>query len=533
MIFISRVSSKTGIIIALLLYAIATQAQPPVNSLKESRTDLFTYFVPGGAAMPYGSELASKSIVHLNTGVPLGAERPNATSGTAFLIRTFLEDTPDSNKVCMCRAGHHVTIVFNPQTPVTGNMVPFNSLAYMDYLGDETVNASGQKLNRVTHFSKGYISTARLLAYRDAPFNGDYALVLVDKRELPSLSFAELGYDFDNVAIWRNNTFYSLGHPWNYPLRIIDTIRLDTLFTGTTRLSVVLPYVAASGSSGAPVLVRPKNPGDPIVSIALLSGLYFEQLDSFVDLSGQKRMYGFSLQASKLNLMEQAIRTHCWNKRDSADISATGSYKRTVTISNINAGNAFNQNWSLSTTATLVRASTSLFPSDPGQSLKITRLNANICNFTGFLLPSIYPDENKSWQAIIAAKEINLSSDFSYEASGISELNLTTVVISAPMSSISKQLSGIAETQTTGNEIGSLFTVYPNPSPDGLFYLQTPAGKSYRTEVLTLDGKTVYHSSCTGNPCQLQLSSVVRGSYLLTVYAVPGNEPVYKKIIIY
>lgn len=533
MIFTTRLSPKTGIIIAMLLYTIGTQAQPPVNSLKESRTDLFTYFVPGGAVMPYGSDLASKSIVHLNTGVPLGEAGPNATNGTPFLIRTFLEDTPDSNKVCMCLAGHHITTAFTPQTPVAGDMVPFNSLVYMDYLGDEAVNASGQKLNRVTHFSKGYISTAKLLAYRDAPFNGDYALVLVDKRELPSLSFAELGYDFDNLDIWRNNIFYSLGHPWNYPQRISDNLQLDSLFIGTTRLSAVLPYAAAPGYSGAPVLVRPQNPGEPVVATALLSRLYPEQQDSFLDLSGQKRMYGLSLQASKLNLMEQAIRTHCWNKRDSADISATGSYKRSVTIGNANTGNAFNQNWSLGTTSALISASTSLFPSDPSQSLKITRLNANICNFTGFFLPSIYPAENKSWQTIIAAKEINLSSDFRYDASGISELNLTTVVISAPMSSTSKQLSGLAETQATGNEIGSLFTVYPNPSPNGLFYLQTPVGKSYRTEVLTLDGKTVYHSSCTGNPCQLQLSSVARGSYLLTVYAVPGNEPVYKKIIVY
>jgi len=529
MIFIKRVSLQTRLLIALLLHTIGVQAQPQ-GSPPSSKTDLFTYFVPGDAAMPYGSDLASKAVIHFNSEAYLEEGHSNALNSTAFLIRTFLNDTPDSNKVCMCMAGHSINTVYNPVTPIPGSAVPFRSDLYMDYLGMEQVNTLGQKRNKVTHFSKGPLSAGELLAYYYVPNDADIALVLVDKSEIPSLSFGELGYDFGDV--WAGNTFYGIGHPLAYPQRIHDNIQVESIYTSIVKLNTTLPYAFAPGSSGGPILVKPKALGDPIIAAGLQTAIYLPR-DTFSDVDGYYYQYGTRIRVSKLSLLETAIRKRCWNKRDSAAISASGSYKRSVSVGNPVTKNSFRQSWSIGTTAELANAANILLLSDPLKSLKITRLNANICNFTGFALPTIYPGENKSWQVIIAANEINASSGFIYEASGNSELNLATVVIGTPLSSTSKQLGDSIETRPTGNGNDPLFMVYPNPSPDGLFYVQTPVGKPYRIEISALDGKAVYQSNCTENPCQLRLSSLARGSYLLAVYALPRNELVYKNLIVY
>ncbi|PZF72868.1 T9SS type A sorting domain-containing protein [Taibaiella soli] len=528
--FNSHLSKNMVLSISFLLCATGVLAQP-TNSPPDSKTDIFTYFMPGAATMPYGSDLASKGIIHINSG-----SRTIGFSGTSFLIRTFLEDTPDSDKVCMCLTGHQIAKAIIPQTPVVGSLIPFNSAIYMDYLGDEQVAASGQKLNRVTRFSKGYLSTAKLLAYTnsdaDSTVGEDIALVLMNKNELPSLSFAELGYDFDNVNIWRNNGFYDVGHPWCYPQRISDNIQVTKIYTTTVNMNVALPYALAPGSSGSPVLVKPGAAGDPIVATGVACALFLPK-DSFVDLSGKNREYGLSFQVTKINFIEQAIRKHCWNKHDSTDIATSGSYKRSVSIGNTDAGNAFNQNWTLSTTAALTSAATSLFSTDPTQSMKITRLNANICNITGFSLPSAYPGSNTPWHAIIAAKEINVSSGFNYDASGTSELDLATVVIGATPASTSRQLDNNMTNGIAQESNNTLFKVYPNPSAEGIFHILTPTSGYYRIMVSSLDGKAIYQSNCTANPWEFQLSSAPRGIYLLTIYTLPDNELVYQNRIVY
>lgn len=532
MIFFKRMSTKAGILVPFLLHTISAVAQPR-NAPLSSQSNIYTYFTPGAAAMPPGSDFASKAVIHLNSDLGTGEPNGNNRNCTAFLIRTFLEDTQDSNKVCMCLTGHSIINAYSPQTPVIGSAVPFNSVMYMDYLGTE-LDSAGQLRNKVTNFSKGMLSTGKLLAHYYTPIDGDIALVLIDKQEIPSLSFGELGYDFDN-NVWANgNTFYAIGHPWKYPQRISDNIQIDAVYPSVVDTKTAVPYAFGPGSSGSPVLVKSRGTGNT-VTVTGVETKGFEPKGVFTDLDA-RRYYFYTIynQVSKMSLLEPAIRKRCWNKRDSTDISTTGRYKQSVYAGNASTWEAFTQNKSVTSISTLFNSALSMLLAGPSRSIRFVRLNANNCNISGFTLPTIYPGESNPLQVTIAAKEISVTSDFNYTAADASELNLASVVIGTTTSSTLRKSPDTAAGQISERtHKDGPFNVYPNPGPDGLFYIRTPPAMQYQVVVSSLDGKIVAQSNCTTTPYPLQLSSVSRGTYILTIYTLAGKEMVYKKLIVY
>jgi len=514
----------TWLSLGLMFQMFAVNGQP-VNLPVESRPDLFTYFNPAATNIPFEAVNVSKAIIHLNSFIDEWTPSTGAKA-SAFLIRTFRDD----NKICMCLTGHQIKELIPNGTPIVGNPVPFNSDIYMDYLGeDEIVN--GAHHNKTINFSKAFLSAVTLMAYYgDVQGGKDAALVLIDKNQLPSALVGTLGYDFDDNN-WANSTYYSIGHPNNYPQRIADDFVFQQDQGSSVQLSGQLPYAVGFGNSGSPLLTRPAAAAGSVKGIFSQASGYQNYLGHLKsDFSTNYFQYATTGYFTKLGVLETAIRNHCWKKADSAGIAANGSYRQTITVDNSSTVNAYHRDFTLSSASSLTQSSSSLF-SESSSDEEYSRLNADNCSVGGFLLPTTYPGGNKPWRVTIAAQQVNVSPDFSYTASGNAELELSTVVVSAT----STQTARLTDSQSNNiaDKNNSLFTVYPNPSTSGIYHIKLPANGEFSVVVYSLGGSEIYRASCNANPFTIQLPQTARGTYVLNIYAKENQAPRSSQLIIY
>lgn len=513
---------RTIFFLLTLIVVSKTGAQPrevPLQSLPE----IFTYFTPGKSTNPAGADIVSKSIILLD------GNNPSEGYGSAFLIKTFRDD----NKVCVCLSGHQVSSFLGGSAPALGNNININHDIYLNYLGADSI-ANGEHYDRVTGFSKAFLGSATLLEYiydrnlstPNATYP-DAALLLIDKNQLPLDSFAMLGYDFQNTN-WNATNYYVIGHPLAYPQRISDITYQDNkdlvLFTQSEE-----PNALAGGASGSPLLTRSNSvPG--VVRGIYVRGRTSWDIEDLNYKSGRRAYLSYSTAQSftKIMTLEQAIRNHCWKKNDSAHISTNGSYMQTTIVDNSAAINPYSQNFNLRAASDLTSTSSSIF-SDAAIDLVHTRVNANVCEVSNFSLPTANPGSSKPWQITIAAKQANISENFSYTASGISSLEVSTVLINAPLSKAARKQNSMEA--PTGAAAQS-FEVYPNPSAEGIFSLSMPANGQFKVIVCNTNGQTVYQSDCKNNPFTIKLPNVATGIYLLKVYLTESNTPVYQATLL-
>lgn len=513
------------ILAGVFAFASPAKAQPPF-SLLQSQPDLFTYYNPAATDNPGGSGIVSKGVIELQK----QGDLPYFSS--AFLIRTFRAD----NKICMCMSGHQISNLFSniSHNPVIGSAVHFNSDIYMNFLGRDSV-ALGRNYNKITGFTKGYLSTATLVGYYDYNDENtimDVALVLVDKAKLPAASLGMLGYDFSDNN-WQV-PFYSIGHPQSYPQQISKNLTIDGNYSSYVSTATQLPYAMAPGSSGSPLLTQPQSETETSMVRGIFSGspgtqtfdasLIIHPLFFGVYIYSTDRLW-----FSKIKLLETAIRKNCWYKTDSANISRTGTYMQSAIVDNSSSTNPYNTNASVRSTADLTAASSAVF-TESTPTLKTNRLHANICELGGFTLPAIYPGATMPWQIEVAAKQVNLAADFNYTASDNSELELSTVVMGTAVTNTSRRLTD-SETDADGNgsnRAGGPFTIYPNPSSSGIFTIASDgslsADQAPTAAVFAADGKKVYQSRIyPDRKNNIDLHQYARGTYFIMVNNKSGT----------
>lgn len=510
----------------LTLIVVSTAGAQPKEVPLQSLPEIFTYFTPGKPTNPAGADIASKSIMLLD------GSTPSEGNGSAFLIQTFRDD----NKVCVCLSGHQVRSYLGESAPTLNKSININRDIYLNYLGEDSI-VNGEHYDRVTSFSKAFIGSATLLEYiydrtLSTPNSTypDAALLLIDKNQLPLDSFAMLGYNFQNTN-WDATTYYVIGHPLGYPQRISDITYQDNkdlvLFTQSQE-----PYALAGGASGSPLLTRSSNVPGVVRGIYVRARTIWD-IEGLNYKSGRPAYLTYSTAHSftKITTLEQAIRNHCWKKNDSAYISTNGSYMQTTIVDNSAAINPYSQNFDLHATSDLTKTSASIF-SDAAIDMVHTRVNANICNISNFSLPATNPGSSKPWQITIAAKQANISENFSYTASDISSLELSTVLINAPISKAAKTQNSVEAPNVAAGTASQSFEVYPNPSAEGIFNLSMPTKGEFKVVVFSTNGQTVYQSDCRDNPFTIKLPNVATGTYLLKVYLKQSNTPVYQTTLL-
>ncbi|WP_344828261.1 T9SS type A sorting domain-containing protein, partial [Rurimicrobium arvi] len=175
--------------------------------------------------------------------------------------------------------------------------------------------------------------------------------------------------------------------------------------------------------------------------------------------------------------------------------------------------------------------SSSAVTEDAPDGKKVTELIANNCTIGNFTLPVVYPGTTATpWRVVVSAKSVDVNPGFNYTASGTSELDLTT--IETYTRSATSRLADAADTASNTSVAGSGaapgFKLYPNPSPDGVFFLELPSGEKdivYTGSVMSADGKLVQRLDHmqSGAKASFNLSQQPHGMYLLNVHDPEGR----------
>ncbi|GAA4458524.1 hypothetical protein [Rurimicrobium arvi] len=517
----------------LLIFNMQLRAQP-LNMPSKSLPEVFTFFNPGGASMPAGSDVVSKSVIFIHSPVENNGQTTTFRNGTAFLIRTFRDD----NFVCVCMTGHQVADVMGT-TPITpGSEIPFNSDIYMDYLGEDSISSvDGASYTKVRHFSRGYLSSAKLVGYFNTASGinmGDAALLLVDKEQLPSVLPAALGYDFSNMEDdWGyGGQFYTVGYPGAYPQRFSGPLSYSFNYNNSVKYNMNRPFAIGGGSSGSPLI---GDATDKPVRGIMTSSVSPVNV-SVPDRNGYPRTVSYALTGifTKIGTLETAIREHCWKASIRDQVSADGSYRKSITFAN--AKPALNLDLTVSST-TDVSNSSAAFTRTTADSRKVTLLMAKNCAIGSFTLPALYPGSTTPWQVVVSAHQIDVSPGFIYSATGSSELDLTIADV-YPAPAAASRLAGTADTAAvTAADALSGFKLYPNPSADGTFRIEIPAVQMpvlYQGSIIGMDGKLVKQlpGMGSGQTVSFDLSSLPRAVYMLSI-RTPDGRSVFSRQLIY
>ncbi|GAA4458564.1 hypothetical protein GCM10023092_27050 [Rurimicrobium arvi] len=494
----------------------------------KARPNLFTFYTQGAATMPSGSDLTSKGIIYINGVSPrINPDRVNSGS-TAFILRTFRDD----NIICVCMTGHQVSDLVGGRTMTVPMAIPIGNNVSMNYRGEDNTIEDVDYVNVVSR-STAFLPYGVLAGLAFDESNGkDAALLLINKRMLPLTDFAALGYDFSADNAQTGGSYYSLSHPWNYPMRLSDNGTYASGDNDCMDVSFSQPYGMGDGSSGGPVFRRPSSASDlsPVKGIVSLAR---EPISSYWEFTAGAlqvaHLYSTRERISRMSLLEPAIKEHCWKNADKNALMQSGAYKQTVMVSNPKPELTVNQ---IINAATDVSGSSAASTETTSDGKKVTYFMANNCTVGSFTMPTTYPGTATTWQVVVSAKQIDVNAGFNYSASGSSELDLTTV--SSYSVSATSRLDGASDNSSStspeaGFDTAAGFKLYPNPSSDGIFYLELPAGKqtiTYRGSVFSVDGKLVQQLGDMpgGGKINFSLSQQPRGIYILNVQTAEGNN---------
>ncbi|GAA4458536.1 T9SS type A sorting domain-containing protein [Rurimicrobium arvi] len=491
-----------------------------------SRPDLFTFYEDNNVNMPAGADRVSKSVIYVQGVAP---HLPNGYdgAGTAFIIRTFRDD----DFVCVCMTGHQIQDLTG-LTPNVPSDIDFRTLITMNYKASDHVNPSdGETYVGLHEGSSSYLSEAQLVAlFGDPPSAGtgnDAALLLINKRKLPSGSFVALGYDFGVINASTYQSYFSVSHPWGYPQRLSKNLAYYNDANNWIEFDVQKPYAMASGSSGSPLINATTTSVQGITA-------YSKRMATFnaPTVYGPTVPFSYALRLgiTRISLLESAIKEHCWKNANKEQILSSGIYKQSVEVSNPKLDLLRNTNLSISFSAD-IPGSSAAFTEDALNGKKVTQLTANNCTFGSFALPVAYPGTTATpWRVVVSANQVDVNAGFSYTASGASELDLTT--IETYTRSATSRLADAADTASNSSVAGSAaapgFKLYPNPSPDGVFFLELPSGEKdivYTGSVMSVDGKLLQQQDHMqgGTKASFNLSQQPHGMYLLNVHDPEGR----------
>ncbi|GAA4458559.1 hypothetical protein GCM10023092_27040 [Rurimicrobium arvi] len=502
-----------------------------------ARPDLFTFYEDNNANMPAGSDRVSKSVILLQ-GVNPAQSNSGDGQSTAFIIRTFRDD----DLMCVCMAGHQVRTFNGNRIPPS---VPFDldikNLISMDYKAKNYISPTDGATYVGPHeAASSYLSQAQVVAYFwDPPSSGtgnDAALLLINKRKLPSGNFVALGYDFGAINMFNYQNYFTIGHPCGYPQRLAKDLLYYDDGNNWIEFEVAKPYATAPGSSGAPLINTTTLAVQGIHSyISNPVTFYATSVAGWIAPYSYALVLGFT----RMSLLESAIKEHCWKNANKEQILSSGIYKQSVEVSNPKLNLLRNTNLSISFSAD-IPGSSSAFTEDALDGKKVTQLTANNCTIGSFTLPVAYPGTTATpWRVVVSANKVDVNAGFNYTASGTSELDLTT--LETYTRSATSRLADAADTASNSSVAGSGntpgFKLYPNPSPDGVFFLELPAAEKdivYTGSIMSADGKLVQQLDHMpgGQKVSFNLSRFPKGMYVLNVHDPEGKRVFTVKIVL-
>ena len=526
---------RVNFLFVLLLFCQSIASSQPIAMPTVPRgayTRYFGYAAAGLSGMPIGEPMPADAIIgirpYLYFPSPLvSSDSIRGSNATGV----FLYTDPLKDEVCMCTAGHTFEGVLGTQVVFDG---------YMKYRG-KPFDAD----TRYNETISGYKSTiTATIVARLYSSDADIALLLVPKTMLPISNFTSMGYSFDAVN-QAGALYYTLHHTSGSPLRLADYLQYDPAHSANRSASQFVftnfgNNAIGPGSSGAPLIYKGSTwqyvtgvlggAAAPLNDETLIPQNELIEEDA-LRIASRRIRYARTIFATKISILENLIRKHCWPKGgDSSVLAQSGNYKKVAVVDNIEEWQQFQNNLTLDKIAQLnMMSSQSYKRNNPGWLfLKAATLNISC--------PVVADTNSKNIYGL--ATTIHLTDGFSYTATGDNTFQMNPVVVE-PRSSAARSNFAAAKAlnNTPLNNAPAVppagYKVKPNPSATGIFDITVPeATKKYSITVTALDGKLVDQKNIpAGGHIQVDISGSVHGQYVLNVYN--DNNIVYTTLLVY
>jgi len=506
---------------------LTAQARPAQMLLapKGSYPNYFRYLDVTGNNMPPNAVKSSKGVAGLEQ---YRYQEGALSYGSGFFIRTNRAD----GKICLVTAGHVVKSFKNDCKE--GDKITFE--LYLQYYGRDNNGLSQTTSGTVTS-----IPNATLAAYQNSNVTTpggvvpiDYAILLIDKKMLPTKLVTALGYDLNFTPV-ASERYYSLGHSNCMPMRIADNLTLT--FTKPTHIwlnSSGNNKMGIGNSGGAVFVSSAAGNSDRAIGIATnlttdASYVPANQLAAPNDMTS----YGAGTVFLRLSYIADIVRLHAQSKTSLAAFSTTDPYLESQDVDNTDNWNAFQVNVSASNLAGLNGVSSAEYATEnPGS--KLIRAKSLSMNFE-------YPASTTSQNLVTycMASQINLENGFSFAAANNTEFSAYSVVPEPSASGTLRQTEGTptSETDELRAAVPVEIKIYPNPSATGIFntelqQLPLSFGQDFLLQVFSSNGKLIYKTTIApGVVEKLDLHDQARGIYWVTISNRSGNALVHQQII--
>lgn len=521
-------------IMSILCGNLATAQQVPQmeGAVEGSYVSYYKYFDTTGRGMPPGSVNASKAVVALESYRYFAHSLEYPGSGSGFFIRTKRND----GKICLITAAHVIRGLASDPQP--GDKITMEM--YLKYFGADN-NGRGKTISCVHSSVNDAVLAA--FSYKEVLIPGepyedkeDYALLLVDKRMIPLKTISTLGYNLNYVPL-RTDLYYTLGHPFDMPMRIADSLRYDYANSLNLDLAGSGNNNIGSGSSGGPLLIRnASGTVRPVIGL-MVWGLDNNFYIPDNELVGRDKFeeidYNPNSRYIRLSYIAPQIRQYAQAAISATQSSTTDPYLEDEEIDNTANWEAFQVNASATSMADLNNVSCQDYAiENPGK--KLIRAKSLTMNF--------------EYQASSAAQNMvtnclntttNLESGFSYTAAANTEFSIHSIV-SEPQGSLSTAMRSTNNTSVASAQSDSLnpinVQIYPNPSHTGVFTVSIQAALPdlhYILQLFAADGKRIYEKSLHNDqPNSIDIHQHASGTYFAVICDNQGKI-LFRKTIIY
>lgn len=511
----NKIIKTTVAFIATLQFNLSlAQVQPEsMHPIPEgSYTAYFKYLDTTGNNMPANAVKAAKGVVGIEDFkyLPAGNGR-----GTGVLIRTNRAD----KRICLITVAH---VLKNSLS--VGKRIPLE--IYFKYFGIDD-NGRSKTISGI-HTT---IPDAELVAYQYGAVGdvfADYAILLIDRRHIPVKAISTAAYDLNHIPA-STRRYYLLGHPYGMPMRIADNLSYTVSNAGRMNLMGTGNNTTGAGGSGGPLFVAITGASDAVVGLLRGSDEDIVKIPDNELVGNDKTQdigYFRSVGCMRLGYFADEIRLFAQQSAVTAQ-STSDCCQEAEEVDNTANWNAFGLNAFATNLDALTPLSSQEY-AEEHQGTKLVRARSLTMNFE--YQPSA---ATQNLVTYCLAAQTNLENGFQFMAPN-TEFSIFSVVPepAATVAGTSRKESSKARNDSVEDHT-TVFAVYPNPSPDGMFNISLPATGQFRVAVHSLDGRKICEAVCAQKPFHLVLPAVARGNYVLHVYNAGNNTLVYKKLITY
>jgi len=483
------------------------------------------YLDSTGRGMPANAAKSAKGVVAIQASAYSGLT--HGGNGTAYFIRTSRSD----GKICMVTAAH-VIASMKPNPQVNDKVI---IEMFFKYYGTDD-NGRAKTISGI----HTVIPDAKLVAYQWDEAK-DFAILLIDKKQLPARVITTLGYDLNFIPS-SNYSFYALGHWKGSPLRIADSLVYNGIFNGRLGLENKNSYTGPGFSGGPMFCVRPGN-NDIVVAMSnhTVEGQVREIPKSELVGKDQKVTYHLGSLYLPLSSFGDEIRRYAQTNISSLTTSGEDPYLTAQEIDNTANWNAFKVDVSASNLTGLNNVSSTAYATENPNS-KLVRARNLAMNFN--YLASV-ATQNLVTNCLVS--QGNLENGFSFGADNNTEFSIFAIIpepdrlVSASQhqadSSTQRQPANKFENAAGINPVIDPL-IYPNPSNTGEFTIElrgktAVVAQTYTLRVFSQDGKMIFQGPVSDDrPNTLDIHQQARGTYVAIIVDGAGKI-LFRGTIIY